>query len=95
ARLSGDTKGSFVVLAGRGNNGGDGFDAARHLIIGGAEVTVLKSDADEAYRNDAAVNLAILRRLNGGRLRIFDPPKLIDSEISALLDGTGCIVEGL
>ena len=94
-RLSGDPKGSFVVLAGRGNNGGDGFAAARHLIIGGAEVTVLKSDADEAYRNDAAVNLAILRRLNGGRLRIFDTPKLIDSEISALLDGAGCIVEGL
>lgn len=94
-RLSGDPKGRFVVLAGRGNNGGDGFAAARHLIIGGAEVTVLKSDADEAYRNDAAVNLAILRRLNGGRLRIFDTPKLIDSEISALLDGAGCIVEGL
>lgn len=55
--LAGDPKDRFVILAGRGNNGGDGFAAARHLLIGGAAVTVLKSDADEVYKNDAAVIL--------------------------------------
>ncbi|MCD7953105.1 MAG: NAD(P)H-hydrate dehydratase [Synergistaceae bacterium] len=93
--LSGGPKGSFVVLAGRGNNGGDGFAVARHLLIGGAEVTVLKSDADEIYKNDAAVNLEILRRLGGKRLRIFDTPELTDSEISALLGRACCVIEGL
>lgn len=96
AALAGGYKGSFIVLAGRGNNGGDGFAAARHLIIGGAAaVTVLKSDADEAYKNDAAVNLTILRRLGGESLRIFDTPELSDAGISALLDDAGCIVDGL
>ena len=95
AALAGGHRGSFIILAGRGNNGGDGFAAARHLIIGGAAVTVLKSDADEAYKNDAAVNLTILRRLGGEGLRIFDTPELSDAEISALLDGAGCIMDGL
>lgn len=93
--LAGDPKDRFVILAGRGNNGGDGFAAARHLLIGGAAVTVLKSDADEVYKNDAAVNLAILRRFDGERLRIFDTPELTDSEISSLIGGARCVIEGL
>ncbi|MDY6824704.1 MAG: NAD(P)H-hydrate dehydratase [Thermodesulfobacteriota bacterium] len=51
------------VLAGRGNNGGDGFVIARYLFRQGAQVTVyLLSDRDRVA-GDAAANLALLEPL--------------------------------
>jgi len=41
------------VLAGPGNNGGDGFVAARHLAEGGAEVAVTLLGDREALKGDA------------------------------------------
>lgn len=93
--LADGVRGPFVVLAGVGNNGGDGFAAARHLLIGGADVVVLKCADDERYKNDAAVNLSILRRLKSEKLRICDTPEMTDAEISALLDEAACVMDGL
>ena len=53
----------FVVLAGKGNNGGDGFVAARHLIEAGADVQVLAVAPPREYRGDALVNLKILGKM--------------------------------
>lgn len=54
--------GPVLVLAGKGNNGGDGFVIARHLSNGGWRVrTVVLADA-EGIAGDARVNLEILRR---------------------------------
>lgn len=53
----------FVVLAGKGNNGGDGFVAARHLLTAGAEARVFAVAAAGEYRGDALVNLKILGKL--------------------------------
>jgi len=46
--------GRAVVLAGPGNNGGDGFVAARHLADAGCEVTVALLGARESLKGDAA-----------------------------------------
>jgi ADP-dependent NAD(P)H-hydrate dehydratase / NAD(P)H-hydrate epimerase len=61
-----------IVLAGRGNNGGDGFAMARHLRNRGAVVDVLTSGPDEASTGDAGANLATLRIMEreGRDLRI-------------------------
>ena len=53
----------FVVLAGKGNNGGDGFVAARHLWESGADVQVLAVAAAKEYKGDSLVNLRILGKL--------------------------------
>jgi NAD(P)H-hydrate epimerase len=51
-----------AVLAGHGNNGGDGFVIARHLEAAGHQVRVLLAAAPEAYAGDAAINLRIVER---------------------------------
>jgi ADP-dependent NAD(P)H-hydrate dehydratase / NAD(P)H-hydrate epimerase len=44
-----------LVLCGRGNNGGDGFVAARHLAEAGRQVTVLLLGSSEKLAADASV----------------------------------------
>ncbi|NVM57058.1 MAG: bifunctional ADP-dependent NAD(P)H-hydrate dehydratase/NAD(P)H-hydrate epimerase, partial [Desulfobacterales bacterium] len=51
------------IVAGRGNNGGDGFVIARYLASHRVKVTVyLLSDKDR-IRGDAAANLGLLDRM--------------------------------
>ncbi len=47
-------------VCGKGNNGGDGFAAARHFANDGYEVTVIFFGSVEEFSNDAAVNFRIL-----------------------------------
>ena len=53
----------IVIVAGPGNNGGDGFVAARHLYRE-KEVTVWTALLDDKYGGDALANLKIIRKLN-------------------------------
>ena len=55
---------SIVVLAGRGNNGGGGLAAARHLHNWGAWVQVLCSHAPEEYTGVPAHQLSILQQMD-------------------------------
>jgi len=75
-----------AVVAGTGNNGGDGFVAARHLHLRGATVTVFVVGKPENMSGSAATNFAILGKIDvetdltkgralaslAGRLRAFD-----------------------
>lgn len=49
-----------VVVCGRGNNGGDGFVAARHLACAGAQVEVVLAGRADELTGDAAVFFAAL-----------------------------------
>jgi len=64
-RLLPGAAGAVAVICGPGNNGGDGFAAARHLANAGAKVRIHLLVPPEVYRegSDAAVNLAIVRAL--------------------------------
>lgn len=52
-----------VVVCGGGNNGGDGFGAARHLAAWGRAVELYLLREPERYAGDAALNLEACRRM--------------------------------
>src|ERR1700757_2236411 len=59
----------IVVLCGKGNNGGDGFVAARHLADAGATPIVILVVAQEEMRGDAAANRDRWQK-SGGEVRV-------------------------
>ena len=80
----------IVILCGKGNNGGDGFAIARHLLATQSALQVLALAADE-LEGDAKINADILRAYgvnlleSSGELSPFDYPDIV---LDALL-GTG------
>ncbi len=54
----------IAVLAGRGNNGGDGFVMARHLMEKGLTVTVYLFASPDAVLGDAGSNMALFEKLS-------------------------------
>ena len=57
------TQKKVAVVAGRGNNGGDGFVIARYLAQKGIDVTVYLLAQSENIKGDAAANLKLLAPL--------------------------------
>jgi hydroxyethylthiazole kinase-like uncharacterized protein yjeF len=57
--------GWVAVLAGRGNNGGDGFVIARHLMNKGIRVKVFLLSCRDNVRGDALTNLQIWLNMGG------------------------------
>jgi ADP-dependent NAD(P)H-hydrate dehydratase / NAD(P)H-hydrate epimerase len=60
-----------VVVCGKGNNGGDGLVAARHLDRFGIRTTVVLLEAPVALREPAASNARRLAEVPGVRVRTF------------------------
>ncbi|MDH7478767.1 MAG: NAD(P)H-hydrate dehydratase [Syntrophomonadaceae bacterium] len=73
-----------LVLAGRGNNGGDGLAAARHLYNLGAEVTVMITARPSEFAGDARVNLDILTRLPVKQLSLREEKDLTAARVALL-----------
>jgi NAD(P)H-hydrate epimerase len=62
-RVQGPVRGRRIaVVCGKGNNGGDGFVVARHLLGRGARVTAWLVGRTAEVQGDARVNLEALRR---------------------------------
>jgi ADP-dependent NAD(P)H-hydrate dehydratase / NAD(P)H-hydrate epimerase len=74
-----------LVVAGGGNNGGDGFVVARELHRAGVEVAVLATK--DAYEGDPGTNFQILRSLGVG----FVDPDDLDAE----LESTDLVIDAL
>ncbi len=81
-----------VILCGRGNNGGDGFVVARHLINNGIEVGVYVVGAISKIKGDAGVNLRILRRMGVSIERVTGKSL---PELRRRLKSAGLIVDAL
>lgn len=68
---------SVAIVAGGGNNGGDGFVIARHLANRKARVVTFLVAKMEKIQGDAAINLAVIRNL-GHDLRNISGDDIID-----------------
>ncbi|MBU0517572.1 NAD(P)H-hydrate dehydratase [bacterium] len=83
----------ITIVCGKGNNGGDGYAVARHLLNRGAEVLVIALGKIKDLRGDALTNAQIFTAI-GGRVLALSPsdsmpnPPEADIIIDALL-GTG------
>jgi len=83
----------IVVLAGRGNNGGDGFVVARYLANAGRQVFVLLLAEREQVHGDAKTNLDILEQMSVPIFEITSEEEL--REQTPLLQTAGLLVDAL
>ena len=60
------------IFCGSGNNGGDGYVIARHLLNYGFEVCVVLCGDREKVKGDAKINLEVLEEM-GQAIEILDP----------------------
>ena len=63
-KLAGVHGSKVCIFCGTGNNGGDGYVIARHLLNSGFNVTVVICGDRGKIKGDAKINLDILDRLN-------------------------------
>jgi hydroxyethylthiazole kinase-like uncharacterized protein yjeF len=92
-RFCGGTKGkTATIVAGKGNNGGDGLVVARHLKKAGATVTVyLLADENEISR-DAKASLAAYKKIRGK----FYPKSAFDLKgLQTRLAGSDLVVDAI
>jgi len=83
----------IVVLCGKGNNGGDGLVAARHLLRRGLRPTVVLLAAETDLRGDAAHNLA--RALEAGvDVRTVEDEAAWET-VRAVLDGGPLVLDAV
>lgn len=66
----------IAVVTGSGNNGGDGYVVARHLLNQGARVTTYLLSPPERLRGDAKINYDILARMGADRVELYGPGAL-------------------
>ncbi len=78
--------GPVVVVAGKGNNGGDGYVIARILVDHGWQVTTLVLADPEKISGDAAVMLQILHHC-GGRVVFINEVEILAEHFGELQPG--------
>jgi NAD(P)H-hydrate epimerase len=86
-------RGPTVICCGKGNNGGDGFVAARHLDLRRIAVEVLSFADPASLTGDAAANYRVLEK-SGVPIRVF-AGEVDSAELEAALSGAAWIVDAL
>ncbi len=77
AHMGGDVSGlKAAVVAGPGNNGGDGYVIARYLINHDADVTTFLLSPREKIRGDALINLQILEKMTSRVVEVTNADQL-------------------
>ncbi len=90
--LGGASGGAVAVVAGAGNNAGDGFVIARHLAARGARVVTFLASPREKITGDAEVNLRIIGNL---RHDVRDLGETTLARLSEQLAGFDVVVDAV
>jgi NAD(P)H-hydrate epimerase len=85
--------GDVAVVCGPGNNGGDGFVAARVLRDQGLDAVVYLAAPRSAIKGDAAAHLAILEKA-GGVVRLVDTQQRLQ-ELADEIAGSALAIDAL
>jgi NAD(P)H-hydrate epimerase len=85
--------GHIAVVCGPGNNGGDGFVAARVLRDLGLDAAVYLAVGRSSIRGDAAAHLTVYERA-GGVVRMIDSPQAL-GELGDAIAGAALAVDAL
>lgn len=85
-------RGPVTVLAGKGNNGGDGLVAARQLASRGISVVALLVADETEYSGEAGRTLG---RARESGVRIIDTGGLATGELPRVLSTSGLIIDAL
>ena len=83
------------VFCGTGNNGGDGYVIARHLLNSGFEVVVVICGNREKVKGDAKINLDILERLGRPIEQLNLRDNDVPAQVKSFTAGADMIVDSL
>jgi NAD(P)H-hydrate epimerase len=83
-----------VVAAGAGNNGGDGFVAARHLAAWDVPVEIVLASSRERTMDDAGTNLD-LAEIADIRIAEAPIPEIIEPVLTDAMKGAALVVDAL
>ncbi len=82
------------IFCGTGNNGGDGYVIARHLLNSGFDISVVICGEPSKIKGDAKINLDILEKM-GQRLEMLDMGEDIASQVKTLTNKADMIVDAI
>jgi NAD(P)H-hydrate epimerase len=83
------------IFCGTGNNGGDGYVIARHLLSSGFQVVMVICGDRSRIKGDAKTNLDILEKLGQPVAQLDLSGGDIEGRVEALSEGADMIVDGL
>jgi hydroxyethylthiazole kinase-like uncharacterized protein yjeF len=94
-KLSDAAKPKVCIFCGTGNNGGDGYVIARHLLNSGFVVVVVICGDRSRIKGDAKINLDILEGLGQAVAHLSLEKGDIGGQVARLAAGADMIVDGL
>lgn len=94
-KLSGIAEPKVCIFCGTGNNGGDGYVIARHLLNNGFRVAVIIVGDRSKIKGDARINLDILERLGQPIEQLNLSDAGITGKVKALAAGADMIVDSI
>ena len=93
--LAGVTNPKVCIFCGTGNNGGDGYVIARHLLNSGFEVVVVICGDRNKVKGDAKTNLDVLEGLGRSIEQLNLDNSDIPSRVKTFAAGADMLVDGL
>jgi len=94
-KLADTSEPKVCIFCGAGNNGGDGYVIARHLLNSGLKVSVVICGDRGKIKGDAKINLDILERIGQPIDRLDLKGGDIPNQVKAFTTGANMLVDGL